>query len=105
MYDRSKPLKMKESEIAISIPCWFFVRMVGYPQPGGSVKLASRGRIETVGLEGATRGRAGICEQRAQVLVSRGDATGAEVFVFAREVDEGRKVKRNSRLMRRNPRD
>jgi len=62
--------------------------LVGYPQPGGSVKLAAGWLIEAVGLKGVTRGRAGVYEKQALVLVNRGGATGAEILAMAREVQE-----------------
>ena len=62
--------------------------LVGYPQPGGRVKLAAGWLIDAVGLKGATRGRAGVYEKQALVLVNRGGATGAEVLAVAREVQE-----------------
>jgi UDP-N-acetylmuramate dehydrogenase len=62
--------------------------LVGYPQPDGRVKLAAGWLIEAVGLKGATRGRAGVYEKQALVLVNRGGATGAEILALAREVQE-----------------
>jgi UDP-N-acetylmuramate dehydrogenase len=62
--------------------------LVGYPQPDGSVKLAAGWLIEAVGLKGATRGRAGVYEEQALVLVNRGGATGAEILAMAREVQD-----------------
>lgn len=62
--------------------------LVGFPQPSGAVKLAAGWLIEAVGLKGATRGRAGVYEQQALVLVNRGGATGAEILAMAREVQD-----------------
>ncbi|MGB5830506.1 MAG: UDP-N-acetylmuramate dehydrogenase, partial [Thiohalocapsa sp.] len=62
--------------------------LVGYSQRDGRVKLAAGWLIEAVGLKGATRGRAGIYENQALVLVNCGGATGAEILAMAREVQE-----------------
>jgi UDP-N-acetylmuramate dehydrogenase len=62
--------------------------LVGFPQPSGTVKLAAGWLIEAVGLKGATRGRAGVSEKQALVLVNRGSATGAEILAMAREVQD-----------------
>jgi UDP-N-acetylmuramate dehydrogenase len=62
--------------------------LVSYPMPGGRFKLAAAWLIEAAGLKGATRGRAGVYERQALVLVNRGGATGAEILALAREIQE-----------------
>jgi len=62
--------------------------LVSYPLPGGRYKLAAGWLIDAAGLKGATRGRAGVYERQALVLVNRGGATGAEVLALAREVQD-----------------
>jgi UDP-N-acetylmuramate dehydrogenase len=65
-----------------------FPSIVGYALPGGRFKLAAGWLIDAAGLKGATRGRAGIYERQALVLVNRGGATGAEILALAREVQD-----------------
>jgi len=62
--------------------------LVSYPLPGGRVKLAAAWLIDAAGLKGVTRGRAGVYEKQALVLVNRGGATGAEILALAREVQD-----------------
>jgi UDP-N-acetylmuramate dehydrogenase len=62
--------------------------LASYPLPGGRVKLAAAWLIDAAGLKGVTRGRAGVYEKQALVLVNRGGATGAEILALAREVQE-----------------
>jgi UDP-N-acetylmuramate dehydrogenase len=65
-----------------------FPSLVSYPLPGGRFKLAAGWLIDAAGLKGATRGRAGVYEKQALVLVNRGGATGAEILALAREVQD-----------------
>lgn len=65
-----------------------FPSLVSYPLPGGRFKLAAGWLIEAAGLKGATRGRAGVYEKQALVLVNRGGATGREILALAREVQD-----------------
>ena len=68
-------------------------RIVHYPMPDGSIKLAAGWLIDACGWKGKTVGRAGVYEQQALVLVNRGDrhspdlsVTGGEVMTLARAI-------------------
>ncbi len=63
-----------------------FPSLVNYPLAGGRFKLAAGWLIDAAGLKGATRGRAGVYEKQALVLVNRGGATGGEILALAREI-------------------
>ena len=63
-----------------------FPSLVSYPLAGGRCKLGAGWLIEACGLKGCTRGRAGVFERQALVLVNRGGAAGREVLALAREV-------------------
>ncbi|MFN9807068.1 MAG: UDP-N-acetylmuramate dehydrogenase [Betaproteobacteria bacterium] len=65
-----------------------FPSLVSYPLAGGRFKLAAGWLIEAAGMKGLTRGRAGVYEKQALVLVNRGGATGAESLALAREVQD-----------------
>jgi len=65
-----------------------FPSLVSYPLAGGRFKLAAGWLIDAAGLRGATRGRAGVYERQALVLVNRGGATGREILALAREVQD-----------------
>jgi UDP-N-acetylmuramate dehydrogenase len=65
-----------------------FPSLVSYALPGGRFKLAAGWLIDACGLKGATRGRAGVYERQALVLVNRGGATGREILDLAREVQD-----------------
>jgi len=60
--------------------------LVSYRLAGGRFKLAAGWLIEACGMKGATRGRAGVYDRQALVLVNRGGASGREILDLAQEV-------------------
>ena len=61
-------------------------RIVHYPMPDGSIKLAAGWLIDACGWKGKSVGNAGVYEKQALVLVNRGGATGGEVVTLARAI-------------------
>lgn len=65
-------------------------KIVHYPMPDGSVKLAAGWLIDACGWKGKSVGKAGVYEKQALVLVNRGQGadsvTGGEVMTLARAI-------------------
>lgn len=68
-------------------------KIVHYPMPDGSIKLAAGWLIDACGWRGKTVGRAGVYDRQALVLVNRGDrhspdhsVSGGEVMTLARAI-------------------
>ena len=61
-------------------------RVVHYPMPDGSVKLAAGWLIDACGWRGKSVGNAGVYEKQALVLVNRGGVTGGEVVTLAKAI-------------------
>lgn len=65
-------------------------KVVHYPMPDGSIKLAAGWLIDACGWKGKTVGHAGVYDKQALVLVNRGDpehpCTGGEVMTLAKAI-------------------
>lgn len=65
-------------------------KIVHYPMPDGSIKLAAGWMIDACGWKGKTLGHAGVYDKQALVLVNRGtggvSVTGGEVMTLARAI-------------------
>jgi UDP-N-acetylmuramate dehydrogenase len=65
-------------------------KVVHYPMPDGSIKLAAGWLIDACGWKGKTVGHAGVYDKQALVLVNRGTAlhpcTGGEVMTLAKAI-------------------
>ncbi|GAB1383002.1 UDP-N-acetylmuramate dehydrogenase [Burkholderiales bacterium] len=65
-------------------------KLVHYPMPDGSVKLAAGWLIDACGWKGKSVGNAGVYDKQALVLINRGGrehpATGGEVMTLAKAI-------------------
>ena len=65
-------------------------KIVHYPMPDGSIKLAAGWLIDACGWRGKSIGKAGVYEKQALVLVNRGQGsdsvTGGEVMTLAKAI-------------------
>ena len=65
-------------------------KIVHYPMPDGSIKLAAGWLIDACGWKGKSVGKAAVYEKQALVLVNRGGpsnpCTGGEVMTLAKAI-------------------
>jgi len=62
--------------------------IVHYPLADGTFKLAAGWLIDACGWKGKSIGRAAVYDKQALVLINRGGASGAEVLMLARAIQE-----------------
>jgi UDP-N-acetylmuramate dehydrogenase len=67
--------------------------IAAYPLSSGNVKLAAGWLIEQCGWKGKTAGNTGSHKDQSLVLVNYGNATGKEIFEFARAIQQSVKEK------------
>jgi UDP-N-acetylmuramate dehydrogenase len=63
-----------------------FPKLVSFPQPGGTYKLAAGWLIEQCGWKGKRVGDAGVHEKQALVIVNYGNANGKEILELTGEI-------------------
>ena len=61
-------------------------KVVHYPMPDGTIKLAAGWLIDACGWKGKSVGNAAVYDKQALVLVNRGGATGGEVVTLAKAI-------------------
>ncbi|ARU06221.1 UDP-N-acetylenolpyruvoylglucosamine reductase [Comamonas serinivorans] len=61
-------------------------KLVHYPMPDGSIKLAAGWLIDACGWKGKAVGKAAVYDKQALVLVNKGGATGGEVMTLAKSI-------------------